>query len=97
MNNVTYIDTRPGKSIFSAPKGEPDYSAWITNKYKKQQYKDGEHTCYLGLPQKLHHIIQSNDEPKIIVFGTHSNQLKDFIILIAKQIGKQIDIEVTSA
>lgn len=94
--NIVYLDTRPGKSAFSAPVGEPDYLAWVLNRYKKQQYEDGENMCCFGLAQKLNEIIQAKNNPSIVILGTHGKELANFIMTLCVEFGKNLDIEVLS-
>lgn len=96
MSESIYLDTRPGESCFSAPKGEPDYLAWLSNKYEKQHYIDGESKCCFGLAQKIQEIIQAENPPKIVIFGCSGSQLAKFIMVQASEHGKDIEIEVIS-
>ncbi len=94
MNNVTFIDTRPGKSLFAAPKGEPDYMGWIKNRYKKQFYKDGDSNCCFGMAQNLHAVLQAKDLLPILIIGKHAKELATFILVVANELNKNIEIEV---
>lgn len=96
MSEISYIDTRPGKSCFSAPKGEPDYLAWLNNKYEKLHYKDGKNICCVGLTQKIHELIQREYPPKIVVLGKDGGSFAKFIMLKAKELDKSLDVEVIS-
>ncbi|MDH5259428.1 MAG: hypothetical protein OEX07_15550 [Gammaproteobacteria bacterium] len=96
MSDSVYLDTRPGESCFSAPKGEPDYLDWLLNKYKKQHYIDGESKCCFGLAQKIQEIIQAKNPPKVVILGVAGPQLAKFILVTASEHGKDIEVEVIS-
>lgn len=97
MSNIVYIDTRPGKSLFSPPEGVADYGVWLSEKYLKEQHQEGERKTLSGVAQKIHEVLQAKKLPAVVTLGPYAQEVATAITFLGWELGKELCVEVINA